>query len=462
MTALHRLFAAIPAWLAGLTCILVLWGGVLCGQGAGQAGKAKTEKAEAEKPAAEKAEKEGAEKAEAPAAKSAKPAPAADSGEKLEEQPAEAEKEAAPKEKPWKSLNVDEEQKKNQSKVVTTILRAGKFASDADQDMVDAFYKTYFLPLATRPENLRELPRLRSTLRNHFSMTKAGATYDYLNALVLEYAEKTLAKDSAIHPAVRVNAVLMIGELSAAEPVRPVDPPDPCPEAAPVLLRLVEDSQQLEGMRVAALAGLVRHARFGLHEAAVRNQVAAAMVKLLQSGKTEGRADAALAWIPMQAAEVLGLLGGAGNGSAIATELAALAGNNRNPLIVRCAGARALGQLDLTGVGEALNPSKMAADVGGLATDAAKDEIRSFNRRRLKTRLQAVLTGLKGSGERGTGIVKIATVEPHLSFVDKIRKPVAAMIEQLDDKSAEDEDLVAKLQPFCDKVENVLKTAPAN
>jgi len=419
-------FHYLLACLAGFVPVLLVAGGVLCNQASGQAKKGgKTEKPKAgAKPAAEPAEE-----------------PA--------QEPAESEPDPAGQQ--WTELPVDESQKRNQSTVVMRILRSPKFGSADEQDMLEKYYRNYFLPRWTLNDNRRELPKERTVLLNHIRGASSGEAYDRLNALLLGDMEK-FAGNANFHPAVRVNAALLIGELTAAPP-SPTGPPEPHPDAVPVLIRLVENPQQIDAVRVAAMVGLVRHAQFGLREPSARSQVGALVLKLLQTPEGEGNLPVSRIWMQAQTAEILGHMRAAGNAGSVAKALAAAMVGTRNPMSVRCAAAGALGQLDYAGMAEALNASQFSAALGQLAVDAVGAESRAFARRRLTTRLSAIATGL-------SGIIGLSKGTPHQDAAAKIQKLVSDMLAMCNDKSVDDDTLAEQVQGLSDKLEKMIK-APA-
>ena len=60
---------------------------------------------------------------------------------------------------------------------------------------------------------IANLPEYRKQLRNNLHRAK-GDSHDHLNVLVLEFMKRHVAEN--YHPAVRVNAMLMIGELTVS------------------------------------------------------------------------------------------------------------------------------------------------------------------------------------------------------------------------------------------------------
>lgn len=398
--------------------------GLFCNQAAGQA-KSSRDKAKADKAKTERA--------------TAKPAGNADAA-------------AEPAPRKWKQLSVDEKLKNN-GLAATKICRAEKFETKADQEMLEEYMTRFLLPTWSHLENLRVLPDLRGKLRNqYFKPAKSAEVHDFLSAVVLKFLDKKLARDPDLHPAARINAAVMIGELNAAEPDRPSDAADPYPEALPVLLAIVTDGEQPDFVKTAAMAGVIRQVR-GLSDSGVRAQVLAAMLKLTESPPAVGRADAGRAWLRAQAAEVLGMLGSAGKDGSVVKVLGSIVISARNPLRCRCDAANALGLLDYSTVGESISPSKVASALGQLAVDVCAAEARSLDRRRLKSRLAAVSTGLNGAGQGRTGIVGWAAAEPHKAFVEGINGGVKTILDRLE----KEEPSLERIQELQSKLEERLK-----
>ncbi len=107
---------------------------------------------------------------------------------------------------------VNTAQKKN-ANIILSILRDGKF--DGKKNDFDTYYKTYALARWTQLGTLNSLRDYHKDLINNLKQAKSGEVHDYLNKLVLEYMTK-LAKNN-YHPAVRVNAMLTIGDLNSVE-----------------------------------------------------------------------------------------------------------------------------------------------------------------------------------------------------------------------------------------------------
>ena len=78
------------------------------------------------------------------------------------------------------------------------------------------------------------------------------------------------------HPAVRVNAMLMIGDLNRVE-----QPPTPLPEALTVMIAAVQSDQLSDAVRATAMVGIKRHVAAGISEEDARKTLTAAMLKIV-------------------------------------------------------------------------------------------------------------------------------------------------------------------------------------
>ncbi len=333
---------------------------------------------------------------------------------------------------------IDKAQSKNRSKM-TQILRSATL-TPADQAALDAYYRDYDLAQWSQPGNITEIPGYRATLSGRtLRSARSQVGHDYLVQFVLDYMSAH-AKGN-YHPTVRFNAMLMIGLLNEREP-EPTSLPVPLPlalqqELLPALT--AQDPAQTDAIRLAALIGILRHARLGgITDAAVRGSVTTEVVRLLQSTSPPGRSADGHGWMRARAAEVLGELKQVGANGAVAKALAAVAGERTAPMRTRCAAAAALGKLNYAGAA-GLNASQLAGPVGQLAVDACAAELKAVSRRRLKSRIHAASFGL-------TGIGVLATGPPHQAFVAKLKAPIDAILLQIEDRATKDNEMVNQMK----------------
>ena len=381
---------------------------------------------------------------------------------------------AEPPAKSYRELPVQDKLQGNHSKV-TSMLRRGEFLAElGGQETVDNYYKLYALPRWTLADNRTMLPTFRKELAGElksakFEPGKPNRVYAHIrDNLILAYlrnfARPWAPPAQEFSPAVRVNAMLMIGELNEAEPATTTELPKPLAAAVPVLREAVEDASQLDAVKIAALDGLLRHVRLGgARDRDEGPRLLKAMLNLVDTpAPPQGRTADGHAWMRSLAADFLGELKWAGSNGEVIKSLAKMVAESDSPLSSRCAAARALGRLNLQGV-SGLNPSDIARGLGGLAVDACKAESEPISRRRLKDRLTAVWLGLTGrewnpDQTSVAGIAGLATAPPHQAFVAGVRQALENVLKPFDDRSKlDDVALTTKVQETSAALEQAVK-----
>jgi predicted DNA-binding ArsR family transcriptional regulator len=290
---------------------------------------------------------------------------------------------------------VDLTQKTKINKDIGPILNSGKFADAQQKTDFDNYYKTYALARWTQLSTLNNLRDYHKELFSNLSRAKSGEVHDYLNKLVLDYMGK-IAKSDKYQPAVRINAMLTIGDLNSVDSTLPTQNV-PLADAMPVLLEMVNDDKQIVPVRIAALVGINRHVTMGVTDPQIQNQVFSAMLKLVTGANA---ANLGQAWMCKQALDILGLLGNVGPNNQVVKLLSAYAGDAKAPFFLRQSAAEALGKLKYAGA-NGLDPIALAKSLGQLMLDACDAELKAKGtpadrQRRLKARLGSVMEGLKG------------------------------------------------------------------
>jgi len=432
---------------------------------------------------------------------------AEEANDKAPEKPAPAD---PPKE--YVQLPVDASQKNNRIKI-SQILRSGKFGP-GEEDLFTKYYETYALARWATQDEYNQLPARRKELRNELISAKQGTVHDRLNALALEFLGKMV--DANMHPAVRFNAMLAIGELNAREPTFR-DPPIPLPETLPVLLDALTNEKQIDAVRLAALIGISRWASLGIPEGEARNRVIAAVLDLANAKSAPGRSAEGHAWMRARAIEVLGEIGMVGSDGTVAKALAQILEQENTPISVRMAASRALGKLNY-GQESGLSATEVISSLGELAVEACTQELGwmkkemerrkrealemgpggmgpgrrlrmpmgddmfmggpgglgltsrtgeeeaqddRVSRRRLKAWLLAVKTGLAGDEEKPGGVASLAKSAEDKKFATAVTKPIDTWISLLDDGELEDDKMVAALEESLNTYEKLLQTAPS-
>lgn len=125
---------------------------------------------------------------------------------------------------------------------------------------VEPYYTKGLFPQMTRttPEALYLLGRERSSLLDSLERVTAQDVRAYLNDLTFNSLKPIVVEN--YHPAVRYNAVLIIGELNSRQGSGDTTPPIPYSQALSFLIDQMESANQLDGVKVGALIGITRMA----------------------------------------------------------------------------------------------------------------------------------------------------------------------------------------------------------
>lgn len=377
-------------------------------------------------------------------------------------EPADAEEPTDEPKKEFASLPVDPSLK-NTSGTINSILMAGRFEGDQQKQAFDDFYLKYFLPRWTQQKNYGTIPGYRKELRvSHLGRRSANAAvHDHLNGLVLEFMKKLAT--GPYHPAVQVNAMLMIGELNSVEQPTPV----PLPEALDVLIGAVDDPNAPDAIRAAALVGIQRHVAMGKLSDEARKKLDTDLLKLASSELPKGSAAEGRDWIIGQALETLGNLGSVGDNGAVVKQMLKAVADTKLSFSTRVIAAESLGNLNYSGAA-GVNPVDAAAVLGRFAIDACANEIQlvkeheyPVSRRRMKQRLGAVIKALAGGGaEDKKGIASLAKDDAAKAFIGELQKETEGMFKTLDDPRHEGDDMEEPVGQLQEKLKAWLKQIP--
>lgn len=307
---------------------------------------------------------------------------------------------------------------KRESATITKTLAEGE-VEKGKEGPFDTYFQKYSLGRWTQPENLASLPVYRKELRSQLTTTfnkGSNKAHTRLNSLLLDQLDKIAKGNFA--PAVRVNAMLMLGDLNSQESAKPGAAPIPLPAALVPITRAISDDKQLESVKVAALEGLRRHVDTppGVAEGEARRAMVASLVKLVAATPSPDRLPIGHDWMRGSASEVLGAIGEAGEKGEIALALGQLAGSSKATLGARRAAARALGRLDYAKAA-GLDTAPLSIALGQLAVDACQQTKRDLGadelapadlNRQLRGMVNAVRIGLKGADDKHKGVAGVA------------------------------------------------------
>jgi predicted DNA-binding ArsR family transcriptional regulator len=328
---------------------------------------------------------------------------------------------------------VDQTQKTKMNKDIGPMLNpSGNLADKQQQDEFDTYYKTYALPRWTQLSTLSNLRGYHQELFSNLARAKSGQVHDHLNQLVLDYMGK-IAKSDKYHPAVRINAMLTIGDLNSVDSIQTAQN-IPLADAMPILLETVNDSKQIVPVRIAALVGINRHVTAGVSDPQIQNPIFSAILKLVTGADA---ADLGRVWMRKQAVDILGLLGNLGTNNQVATLLSAYAGDTKAPYFLRLSAAEALGKLKYAGA-IGLNPVALAKSLAQLMLDACDVELKTKGtpaadrQRRLKARLASAMFGLNGDGTTFKGITPLAKDPAQVTAISNLKAIFDGLLKILD------------------------------
>jgi hypothetical protein len=190
------------------------------------------------------------------------------------------------------------------------------------------------------------------------------------------------------HPAVRCNAMLIIGELNQDEATgiaSSLRPAVPHAAALEFMLQQLNDPNQIDEVRMAALIGILRHADIYRKSALLavgqgdsqqqqqRNQkIYAAAIKIAQQkDPPQGRTTEGHAWMRRRALDILiALNAGSDQVNELVQELIA---DPNEPVSLRLTAAEAIGKLNAIGANS--DPAATAEKIASIAAEVCKSEL---------------------------------------------------------------------------------------
>lgn len=292
--------------------------------------------------------------------------------------------------------------------VALTALRnpAGLGASEKE---VDTYLKREYFAQMTQHSDT-DLARLGSRREDIFKklIPQAGnaATQQYLIDLTFNVA-RVMARDN-YHPAVRYNAVLMLGDLDQ-QLATGTNPPVPYAKATAELLELIEQDEinkipVPESVKLGALVGLERHTRYGI-DPALNDRLTTAMLKVMASPTPQDVDKNVHDWVRSSGAAVLINQSKNGPSKDVQAALTALIADEKMELDDRCTVAGLLktitypAEADIDGAAAVSAIGQLTLDV---LTEAAK-LAEEFQQEAIGTADFSTLQGGRRGGYGGYG-----------------------------------------------------------
>lgn len=249
-------------------------------------------------------------------------------------------------------------------------LKEGVFDDASKKFLVDTA-----LPQLKLPKNRATIDRVRRRMRDVLC-SETSSDQKAVAAATQTVAEfmTAVARDGKADPVVRVNAMLLVGELTAAGK-------KPWTPAVPPLVAAIGDAALPPAVRIAAAAGLARHVEA---DAVARSADVGPGLVALVGGPLAGVDPLAADWLRARALSMLAQMGGSAPPNTAATAATVLRDANR-PLDVRVRAAATVGRT-VKAPGDTDVAATVAA-IRDLATTALAATQAETDRRALVTRL---------------------------------------------------------------------------
>jgi hypothetical protein len=359
------------------------------------------------------------------------------------------------------------EENRKLTTLITPLRQSGKFVTPEDQKTFDDYYRWRIAEM-TWAENVSKLAEKRLKFKR-LDLTPSGKAPDQtfhtkLNEKLLSVLQN-IAKSEDYHPAVRANAVLLIGALDQKEETSPGGVGViPLAEALPVLVSMSKDPKLPDCVRIPALIGVARHAEFEVPAAARKDAVVPLFVEIVGSKQPIGNGDlGGHGWLRRRGAESIGVVAlkwPESNTPAVAAALLSLIGDDNASLVSRSEAAKSVGAIErsvLNGnagvIAQAIGSTAVAVAKRGPVPDTAK-----LGTDYLTYMYLGLLTGLKGM-EPNRGLLPAASDADTKQFVSDLIKKVDEMLSVTMDLRLPEQTRIDRLGTLGDRLEEWLKKA---
>jgi len=351
-------------------------------------------------------------------------------------------------------------------------------AFEANKKTLDDYFSNYYFPNMTLESQLGELSKNRENLfKQYLRVARVPAAQKLLTDKTLFFMRGI--SRGKFHPAVRYNAVLILGMLDEKVAngigVKPV----PLPAGAKELLELLEQDEFKSvkvpaSIKLAALIGLQRHVRFGIDPQYADRLTKASLALIAQEEPPADLAPEIHHWIKCQAAKVLSRQFAAGPNAEVQAAFTGMIADPHMSLEDRCCVADlmklmeydAVAGLDVTATLGAMGDllKAVASDESEKADhiqqasledfpvrgNAFGDQSLSYQRRRLIARLHAISEG-------GRSLSK-GLPDAERQQLQSLLATLTSVMEVADDKDSGDVEITTEVIEMASQVLSVVES----
>jgi hypothetical protein len=262
------------------------------------------------------------------------------------------------------------------------------FDQQAQEDLRN-WYERFVFAHMTWPEAFDQLADYRKQVLLDIRNTKTQELRDFILGITFN-AMRKLAEDN-YPPPTRVTAMLLISELNRTDRVPGNPYAVPFPGTFTYMQDQLKNPAQIDGVRVAALAGIYRHieSQWFLGQRPsddLINGLTRDLLVIVNSAPPADRSPEAHAWFQGRAIDVLGSLSGWLPADETYQALMAVLANGQASLSLRCRAAYALGRMNYAALPtvNAIDVNALSRNVAGLLADACRREVTWLEGEKLK------------------------------------------------------------------------------
>lgn len=226
-----------------------------------------------------------------------------------------------------------------------------------NKSAIEPYVNGYVLPKMTQTDDdtLSQLGEIRADFIDDYLSKDVSPTNRryFINTVVLPFARKVVPED--YHPAVRLNAVLLVGMINEVDPDRN-QLPRPSMDCINYLLQLANNANTPEFIKVGAITGIHRNAMIDSLlptpriDSAVRTQIGALALSITNNSANgqDTWSPETNYWLRRRAVQSLGYLKTAGNNDERANAVLDVLSKADEKMWLRFDAMVALGEMDLS------------------------------------------------------------------------------------------------------------------
>ena len=422
--------------------------------------------------------------------------------------PAAAATSAAPQ---FAALIVDDKLSRLESVTIRRLLQGTDPFKGPAVTKFDEFFRMNFFAKMTQPDQLNSLLEKRDDLDKHFQTARRNTdvmkhlndlTYQVMYGICLgprralnaqgqgvtviaigpklyaldgkpvpmDQVKRYAASKIDFHPAVKYNAMLIIGGLNDKQPSGN-NAAVPHSNMLLPLLGVAESAKRKwpDPLRVAALIGLKRHSQVKDRPLRVKELIATGLLNVLNEKTPPGRSPQGDVWIRRQAVDILAELAIPGPDNNVVMSLDRVLTNDNAPLPLRTAAAEALGRIPLKGMPAGATKA-LAKGLGDLAVAACRHEISGGSERReppsrarLVSNLNSVQSAINGpsTSEPGETGLAVAAQAADKVLVTRLAADIQRIVSVANKSSMPEEKLKAAIAGPVGQLTATLQGKPA-